>query len=125
MLCDGQVGWQDCITRLLVKRPISTTKLQPSESLPDLMSFDEDNLELEDVSYSPSSVSRLSTHVTDAALVIENEIKGNWLSVGLMVCRLTLVKLCVDLVKHLHFILPVAKLELLNQFNESSIVVLD
>lgn len=89
------------------------------------MSFDEDNLELEDVSYSPSSVSRLSTHVTDAALVIENEIKGNWLSVGLMVCRLTLVKLCVDLVKHLHFILPVAKLELLNQFNESSIVVLD
>jgi len=119
MLCDGQVGWQDCITRLLVKRPISTTKLQPSESLPDLMSFDEDNLELEDASYSPSSVSRLSTHVTDAALVIENEIKGNHLSAGLTVLRLTQVKLCVDLAKHLHLILPVAKLELLNQFNMS------
>ena len=119
MLCDGQVGWQDCITRLLVKRPISTTELQPSESLPDLMSFDEDNLELEDASYSPSSVSRLSTHVTDAALVIENEIKGNHQSAGLTVCLLTLFKLCVDLAKLLHFILPVAKLQLLKQFNMS------
>jgi hypothetical protein len=111
MLCGVQVGWQDCITRLLVKRPISTAKLQPSESLPDLMSFDEDNLELEEASYSPSSVSRLSTHVTDAALVIENEIKGNHLSVGLAVFRVMLARLCVDLEKHLHFILPIAKLE--------------
>ncbi|XP_069696226.1 neurobeachin-like protein 1 isoform X2 [Periplaneta americana] len=70
-----QVGWQDCITRLLVKRPISTSELKQSGSLPDLMSFDEENLELEDASYSPSSVSRLSTHVTDAAMVLENEIK--------------------------------------------------
>jgi hypothetical protein len=116
MLCDGQVGWQDCITRLLVKRPISTPELQPSASLPDLMSFDEDNLELEDASYSPSSVTRLSTHVTDAALVIENEIKGNQLCTGLVVCRLALVKLCVHLAIHRHFILPVAKLKLLNQF---------
>lgn len=49
------------------------------------MSFDEENLELEDASYSPSSVSRISTHVTDAALVLKNEIKGNcwplWLKV--------------------------------------------
>jgi hypothetical protein len=88
-----------------VKRPISTAKLQPSESFPDLMSFDEDNLELEDASYSPSSVSRLSTHVTDAALVIENEIKGNHLSAGLTVFRIMLVKLCVDLAKQLHLIL--------------------
>ena len=61
------------------------------------MLFDEDNVELEDASYSPSSVSRLSSHVTDAALVIENEIKGNHLCAGLTVLRLTVVKLCVDL----------------------------
>lgn len=73
----GQVGWQDCITRLLVKRPISTAKMQESGSLPDLMSFDEDNLELEEALYSPPSVARLSAQVTDAALVLENEIKGN------------------------------------------------
>jgi len=36
-----------------------------------------------------------------------------------MVLRLTLVKLCVDLAKYLHFILPVANLELLDQFNMS------
>jgi hypothetical protein len=41
------------------------------------MSFDEDNLELEDALYSPPSVVRLSAQVTDAALVLENEIKGN------------------------------------------------
>ncbi|KAJ9577825.1 hypothetical protein L9F63_025312, partial [Diploptera punctata] len=58
-----QVGWQDCITRLLVKRPISTPEQELSSPLPDLMSFDEDNLELE-----PASVSK---HVT----VFENEIK--------------------------------------------------
>lgn len=59
-----------------MKRPISTPKPQQSGSFPDLMSFDEENLELENASYSPSSVSRISTHVTDAALVLENEIKG-------------------------------------------------
>jgi hypothetical protein len=77
VLNHGQVGWQDCITRLLVKRPISTAKLQQSGSLPDLMTFDEENLELEDALYSPSSMLRLSAQVTDAALVLENEIKGN------------------------------------------------
>lgn len=77
VLNHGQVGWQDSITRLLVKRPISTANMQQSESLPDLMSFDEENLELENALYSPSSVSRLSAQVTDAALVLENEIKGN------------------------------------------------
>jgi hypothetical protein len=61
------------------------------------MSFEEENLELEDASYSPSSVSRLSTHVTDAALVIENELKGNQLSPCLKIPGLTLYKLCVDL----------------------------
>jgi hypothetical protein len=60
------------------------------------MSFDEENLELEDASYSSSSVSRLSTHVTDAALVIENEIKGNYLSPGLKVFGWALGKLCLD-----------------------------
>jgi hypothetical protein len=73
-----QVGWQDCITRLLVKRPISTSELQHTGSFPDLMSFDEENLALEEASYSPSSLSKISTHVTDAALVLENEIKGDF-----------------------------------------------
>jgi hypothetical protein len=41
------------------------------------MSFDEENLVLEEASYSPSSLSKISTHVTDAALVLENEIKGD------------------------------------------------
>jgi hypothetical protein len=73
------------------------------------MSFDEENMEPGDVSYSPSSVSRLSTHVTDAALVLENEIKGNRLSTGLKVFGLTLEELCMELAKYLHFILPCAK----------------
>jgi hypothetical protein len=43
------------------------------------MSFDEENLALEEeASYSPSSLSKISTHVTDAALVLENEIKGDF-----------------------------------------------
>jgi hypothetical protein len=41
------------------------------------MSFDEENLELANALYSPSSVLRISAQVTDAALVLENEIKGN------------------------------------------------
>lgn len=77
VLNHGQVGWQDCIARLLVKCPISTANLQQSGSLPDLMSFDEENLELANALYSPSSVLRISAQVTDAALVLENEIKGN------------------------------------------------
>ncbi|XP_063234189.1 neurobeachin-like protein 1 isoform X2 [Bacillus rossius redtenbacheri] len=70
-----QVGWQDCITRLLVKRPIMTASVSRSESLPDLMSFDEEQMELDGYSDSPLTVSRLSSQVTDAALVIENEMK--------------------------------------------------
>jgi hypothetical protein len=92
-----QVGWQDCITRLLVKRPISTSELQQSGSLPDLMSFDEENLVLEDASYSPSSVSRISTHVTDAALVLENEIKGNCWPAWSKVFGLTLLCFSLEL----------------------------
>ncbi|XP_075227690.1 neurobeachin-like protein 1 [Lycorma delicatula] len=86
-----QLGWQDCITRLLVKCPISTQK---SDSLPDLMSFEEDVLDNNSIGgggsgsgggggtggsgvgggrCSPSSVSRLS--LSDAASTLELEIK--------------------------------------------------
>lgn len=88
-----QVGWQDCVSRLLVKRPISTAAAPGAQSvtsasaedssLPDLMTFDEDTFELDaeknsliQRSHSPSSVSRLSTSVSDAASVLESEIKG-------------------------------------------------
>lgn len=78
-----QMGWQDCVSRLLVKRPISTAPASVEDSsLPDLMTFDEDAFEL-DVdkalihrSHSPSSVSRISASVSDAASVLESEIKG-------------------------------------------------
>ncbi|RZF48161.1 hypothetical protein LSTR_LSTR009850 [Laodelphax striatellus] len=70
-----QLGWQDCITRLLVKCPISVRK---SDSLPDLMSFEEDSSDaIGPCSIggrtSPSSVSRLS--MSDAASTLELEIK--------------------------------------------------
>ncbi|KAE8751100.1 hypothetical protein FOCC_FOCC002185 [Frankliniella occidentalis] len=81
-----QVGWQDCVSRLLVKRPISTAPTSAAEdsSLPDLMTFDEDAFELDGGatasslihrSHSPSSVSRISASVSDAASVLESEIK--------------------------------------------------
>ncbi|XP_039288398.1 neurobeachin-like protein 1 isoform X2 [Nilaparvata lugens] len=70
-----QLGWQDCITRLLVKCPISVGK---SDSLPDLMSFEEDSSDVIGPCSiggrcSPSSVSRLS--MSDAASTLELEIK--------------------------------------------------
>jgi hypothetical protein len=80
-----QVGWQECISRLLVKKPIlGQPKQQDSiasidlQDLPDLMSFDEENLELIAMERpsSPSSVSRISSTVSDAASAIESEIKG-------------------------------------------------
>ncbi|KAK3926892.1 Neurobeachin-like protein 1, partial [Frankliniella fusca] len=83
-----QVGWQDCVSRLLVKRPISTAPASASAaedtSLPDLMTFDDDAFELDGGatasslihrSHSPSSVSRISASVSDAASVLESEIK--------------------------------------------------
>ncbi|XP_059473157.1 neurobeachin-like protein 1 isoform X2 [Neocloeon triangulifer] len=79
-----QVGWQECISRLLVKKPIvGQPKQQDSiasidlQDLPDLMSFDEENLELIAMERpsSPSSVSRISSTVSDAASAIESEIK--------------------------------------------------
>lgn len=60
------MGWQDCITRLLIKTPITDACV---EAFPDLMSFDEDE---EQGRTSPSSASRIS----DAAYAIETEIKG-------------------------------------------------
>ncbi|KAG8260208.1 hypothetical protein J6590_102043 [Homalodisca vitripennis] len=64
------MGWQDCITRLLVKKPITDVC---SEVFPDLMSFDDDGelLDLDPGRVSPSSASRIS----DAAFAIETEIK--------------------------------------------------
>lgn len=65
------MGWQDCITRLLIKTPITDACV---EAFPDLMSFDEDEdpLDVEQGRTSPSSASRIS----DAAYAIETEIKG-------------------------------------------------
>lgn len=79
-----QVGWQDCVSRLLVKRPISTAPTSVEDtSLPDLMTFDEDVFEMDidkmsliHRSHSPSSVSRISASVSDAASLLESEIKG-------------------------------------------------
>jgi hypothetical protein len=68
-----------------VKKPIlGQPKQQDSiasidlQDLPDLMSFDEENLELIAMERpsSPSSVSRISSTVSDAASAIESEIKG-------------------------------------------------
>lgn len=78
-----QVGWQDCVSRLLVKRPISTAPTSVEDSsLPDLMTFDEDVFEMDmdkvsliHRSHSPSSVSRISASVSDAASMLESEIK--------------------------------------------------
>lgn len=73
--CDLKVGWQDCITRLLIKKPITDTC---SEVFQDLIVFDEEEelTELDAVTdadrTSPSSTSRIS----DAAYAIESEIKG-------------------------------------------------
>lgn len=66
-----QMGWQDCITRLLIKTPITDACV---EAFPDLMSFDEDDdpLDVEQGRTSPSSASRIS----GAAYAIESEIKG-------------------------------------------------
>ncbi|GLG93298.1 Neurobeachin [Gryllus bimaculatus] len=87
-----QVGWQECVTRLLVKQPIVTGALSdrhfgeepevPPEPL-DLMTFDEERLELEPVSvssttcgnHSPNPAARLTSHVSDAAMFVEHEIK--------------------------------------------------
>uniref|UniRef100_A0A1B6DB47 Neurobeachin-like protein 1 n=1 Tax=Clastoptera arizonana TaxID=38151 RepID=A0A1B6DB47_9HEMI len=65
-----QVGWQDCVTRLLIKCPITSCN---TETFPDLMVFDEEqDTEIETTrSVSPTSVSRIS----DAAYAIETEIK--------------------------------------------------
>jgi len=73
-----QIGWQDCVSRLLIKRPIASAVVTADEAT-DLMTFEEDLLDVERVgSRSPSSVSRLSASVTDAAYVLENEIKGHY-----------------------------------------------
>ncbi|XP_067013553.2 neurobeachin-like protein 1 [Anabrus simplex] len=66
-----QAGWQDSVTRLLVKKPISTPEQEKLEPLPDLMTFDEEHMELE----ATQPVNSLSSQVSDAAMVLENEIK--------------------------------------------------
>ncbi|XP_046399154.1 neurobeachin-like protein 2 [Ischnura elegans] len=87
-----QVGWQECISRLLIRKPINGATDGGDELGADLMSFGEDHdkdedsagaekddiiaVEVDDEYEVPlSSLPRLANSVTDAAYYIENEVK--------------------------------------------------
>ncbi|XP_071441260.1 neurobeachin-like protein 1 [Hetaerina americana] len=87
-----QVGWQECISRLLIRKPINGNMDGGDELAADLISFGEDHdkdddstgmekddiiaVEVDDDYEVPlSSLPRLATSVTDAAYYIENEVK--------------------------------------------------
>ncbi|KAG8233664.1 hypothetical protein J437_LFUL013710, partial [Ladona fulva] len=85
-----QVGWQECICRLLIRKPINADA-EAGDGLNDLISFGEEREdesaegtekddiiteEIEDeYEVSLSSLPRLATSVTDAACYLENEVK--------------------------------------------------
>lgn len=80
-----QTGWQDCITRLLVKRPIQSD----DNPLPDLMSFEEHFVNSSLPSNNDSSAASVAaaaasaalaavpggSFVTDAAVALGDEVK--------------------------------------------------